>query len=58
MLTILYSFYNSDKAIEIQIKNWSRYPSELMRKLHFILIDDCSDNKEDLDINFPINLAL
>jgi len=29
-----------------------------MKKLHFILIDDCSDSKADLKINFPINLTL
>jgi hypothetical protein len=58
MLTLVYSYYNSIKAIEIQIDNWSRYPLELMRKLHFILIDDCSESKADLKISFPINLVL
>ncbi len=58
MLTIVYSYYNSSKALEIQIDNWSQYPIELMKKLHFILIDDCSDSKADLKINFPINLTL
>jgi hypothetical protein len=58
MLTILYSYYNSSKALGIQIDNWSQYPIELMKKLHFILIDDCSESRADLAINFPINLAL
>ncbi|NIM59354.1 MAG: glycosyltransferase [Candidatus Aminicenantes bacterium] len=57
MLTILYSYYNSSEALGIQINNWSQYPIELMKKLHFILIDDCSDNIADLAINFPINLT-
>jgi len=57
MLTIVYSYYNSIKAVEIQVDNWSQYPIELMKKLHFILADDCSDNKADLAINF-INLDL
>ncbi len=57
-LTILYSFYNNPKALEIQTDNWSQYPFELMKKLHFVLVDDCSDNKTDLDINFPVNLTL
>jgi hypothetical protein len=58
MLTIVYSYYNSIKAVEIQVDNWSQYPIELMKKLHFILIDDCSDSKANLKINFPINLTL
>jgi len=58
MLTIVYTYYNSNKAVEIQIDNWSRYPIELMKKLHFVLVDDCSKSKADLAINFPINLAL
>ena len=58
MLTIIYPYYNSIKAVKIQIDNWSKYPIELMKKLQFILIDDCSDNKADLRINFPINLTL
>ncbi|KKN44760.1 hypothetical protein LCGC14_0690020, partial [marine sediment metagenome] len=58
MLTIIYSYYNSSKALGIQIDNWSQYPIELMKELHFILIDDCSDSKADLKINFPINLTL
>ncbi len=58
MLTIVYSYYNSSKALGIQIDNWSQYPIELMKKLHFILVDVCSDNKADLAINFPINLTL
>jgi len=57
MLTIVYSYYNSSKALGIQIDNWSQYPIEMMKKLHFILIDDCSDNKADLANNF-INLDL
>jgi hypothetical protein len=57
MLTIIYPYYNSIKAVKIQIDNWSKYPIELMKKLHFILIDDCSDSKADLAINF-INLDL
>jgi predicted glycosyltransferase involved in capsule biosynthesis len=58
MLTIVYSFYNNIEAVEIQIDNWSQYPIELMKNLHFILVDDCSDSKADLTINFPINLTL
>ena len=58
MLTIIYSYYNNSKALGIQIDNWSQYPIELMKKLHFILIDDCSHEKDDLAINFPINLTL
>jgi hypothetical protein len=58
MLTLAYSYYNNINAVEIHVDNWSRYPIKLMKKLHFILIDDCSDNKADLAINFPINLTL
>lgn len=47
MLTIIYPYYNSIKAVKIQIDNWSQYPIKLMKKLHFILIDDCSGNKAD-----------
>jgi len=52
MLTIVYPYYNSIKAVEIQIDNWSQYPIELMKKLHFIMIDDCSNSKADLAINW------
>jgi hypothetical protein len=58
MLTIIYPYFNSIKAVKIQIDNWSQYPIELMKKLHFILIDDCSDSKtEESRRNWCLNLC-
>ncbi len=41
-LTFIYTYYNQQEMLRIQLDAWSAYPEELRRRIQFLLVDDCS----------------
>ena len=57
-LNIVYPFYNNYAALQQQIRNWKRYPSELADKVRIIIVDDHSTEPLCIDEPLPMKVTI
>lgn len=42
VVTFIYTYYNQEEMLKLQLENWSRYPAGLRGQIRFMLVDDGS----------------
>lgn len=60
-LTLITHVYNAQGPVDLQLARWRAFSPELLQRLEFIVIDDCSDTplQVDMGANGPdLNLRL
>lgn len=56
-LSIISHFYNHPEMVERQIAHWKQIPAHLLADIEFILVDDCSEERPNIDKG-PLDLHL
>ncbi len=56
-LSLLYTYYNNKRLMDIQLQNWNSYPRELKEDVDIIVVDDGSDpplEVPECDLNLTV----
>lgn len=59
MLSLIYSVFNlSDEDIAVHLDQWRSYSDETRKQIEIVLVDDCSKEKFEPMIDFPLNYVI